>query len=71
MKTKPTKYFVRMSPDAQDSTYTPNTENEAKASMKLTKSELKDMKRIAEIKGDATPQQVLRAFLTKALQYDL
>ena len=60
-----------MDKNTQDSIYEPNATEEAKASMKLTKSELNQMKRIAEIKGDATPQQVLRAFLTKALQYDL
>ena len=64
------KYYVRMDKNTQDSIYEPNTTEEAKASMKLTKSELNQMKRIAEIKGDATPQQVLRAFLTKALRYD-
>ena len=64
------KYYVRMDKNTQDSIYEPNTTEEAKASMKLSKSELSQMKRIAEIKGDATPQQVLRAFLTKALQYD-
>lgn len=65
------KYYVRMDKNTQDSIYEPNTTEEAKASMKLSKQELNQMKRIAEIKGDATPQQVLRAFLTKALQYDL
>ena len=63
-------YFVRMRKDTEDKVYKPDTTEEAKASMKLTKQELKEMKRIAEIKGDATPQQVLRAFLTKALRYD-
>ena len=63
-------YFVRMRKDTEDKVYKPDTTEEAKASMKLTKSELNQMKRIAEIKGDATPQQVLRAFLTKALRYD-
>ena len=65
------KYYIRMDKNTEDSMYEPNTIEEARASMKLTKSELNQMKRIAEIKGDATPQQVLRAFLTKALQYDL
>ena len=65
------KYYIRMDKNTQDSIYEPNATEEAKASMKLTKSELNQMKRVAEIKGDATPQQVLRAFLTKALQYDL
>ena len=64
------KYYIRMDKNTEDSIYEPNTTEEAKASMKLTKSELNQMKRIAEIKGDATPQQVLRAFLTKALRYD-
>ena len=64
------KYYIRMDKNTQDSIYEPNTTEEAKASMKLTKSELNQMKHIAEIKGDATPQQVLRAFLTKALRYD-
>ncbi|MDA9201857.1 hypothetical protein N9O58_02995 [Flavobacteriaceae bacterium] len=59
-----------MRKDTEDKVYKPDTTEEAKASMKLTKSELNQMKRIAEIKGDATPQQVLRAFLTKALRYD-
>ena len=59
-----------MDKNTEDSIYEPNAVEEAKASMKLTKSELNQMKRIAEIKGDATPQQVLRAFLTKALRYD-
>ena len=65
------KYYIRMDKNTEDSIYEPNETEEAKASMKLTKYELNQMKRIAEIKGDATPQQVLRAFLTKALQYDL
>ena len=65
------KYYIRMDKNTQDSMYEPNTIEEARESMKLTKQELKEMKRIAEIKGDANPQQVLRAFLTKALQYDL
>ena len=60
-----------MDKNTQDSIYEPNATEEARASMKLTKQELNQMKNIAEIKGDATPQQVLRAFLTKALQYDL
>ena len=64
-------FYIRMDKNTEDSIYEPNAVEEAKASMKLTKSELNQMKRIAEIKGDATPQQVLRAFLTKALQYDL
>ena len=64
------KYYVRMDKNTQDSIYEPNAVEEAKASMKLSKKELNQMKRIAEIKGDATPQQVLRAFLTKALRYD-
>jgi hypothetical protein len=64
------KYYVRMDKNTQDSIYEPNTTEEAKASMKLSKQELNQMKHIAEIKGDATPQQVLRAFLTKALRYD-
>jgi hypothetical protein len=59
-----------MDKNTEDSIYEPNAVEEAKASMKLNKSELNQMKRIAEIKGDATPQQVLRAFLTKALRYD-
>jgi len=63
-------YFVRMRKDTEDKVYKPDATEEAKASMKLSKQELKEMKRIAEIKGDATPQQVLRAFLTKALRYD-
>lgn len=63
-------FYIRMDKNTEDSIYEPNAVEEAKASMKLTKSELNQMKRIAEIKGDATPQQVLRAFLTKALQYD-
>jgi len=63
-------YFVRMRKDTEDKVYKPDTTEEAKASMKLSKQELNQMKRIAEIKGDATPQQVLRAFLTKALRYD-
>lgn len=63
-------YFVRMRKDTEDKVYKPDAVEEAKASMKLSKQELKEMKRIAEIKGDATPQQVLRAFLTKALRYD-
>ena len=63
-------FYIRMDKNTEDSIYEPNAIDEAKASMKLTKSELNDMKRIAEIKGDATPQQVLRAFLTKALRYD-
>lgn len=65
------KYYIRMDKNTEDSMYEPNATEEARASMKLTKCELNQMKRIAEIKGDATPQQVLRAFLTKALQYDL
>ena len=65
------KYYIRMDKNTQDSIYEPNATEEARASMKLTKQELNQMKNIAEIKGDATPQQVLRAFLTKALQYDL
>lgn len=65
------RYYIKMEKNTEDKIYEPNAIDEAKASMKLTKQELKDMKRIAEIKGDATPQQVLRAFLTKALQYDL
>ena len=64
------KYYIRMDKNTQDSIYEPNTTEEAKASMKLSKQELNQMKHIAEIKGDATPQQVLRAFLTKALRYD-
>ena len=63
-------FYIRMDKNTEDSIYEPNAIEEAKASMKLTKSELNQMKRIAEIKGDATPQQVLRAFLTKALRYD-
>ena len=63
-------YFVRMRKDTEDKVYKPDTTEEAKASMKLSKQELNQMKHIAEIKGDATPQQVLRAFLTKALRYD-
>lgn len=63
-------FYIRMDKNTEDSIYEPNAVEEAKASMKLTKSELNQMKRIAEIKGDATPQQVLRAFLTKALRYD-
>tara|TARA_A100001015_G_scaffold89412_1_gene99480 strand:- start:2741 stop:2923 length:183 start_codon:yes stop_codon:yes gene_type:complete len=59
-----------MDKNTEDSIYEPNTTEEAKASMKLSKQELNQMKHIAEIKGDATPQQVLRAFLTKALRYD-
>ena len=61
-------FYIRMDKNTEDSIYEPNAVEEAKASMKLTKSELNQMKRIAEIKGDATPQQVLRAFLTKALR---
>ena len=64
------RYYIRMEKNTEDKVYEPNATEEARASMKLTKQELKDMKRIAEIKGDATPQQVLRAFLTKALRYD-
>lgn len=64
------RYYIRMEKNTEDKIYEPNATEEARASMKLTKQELKDMKRIAEIKGDATPQQVLRAFLTKALRYD-
>ena len=63
-------FYIRMDKNTEDSIYEPNAVEEAKASMKLAKSELNQMKRIAEIKGDATPQQVLRAFLTKALRYD-
>ena len=63
-------FYIRMDKNTEDSIYEPNTTEEAKASMKLSKQELNQMKRIAEIKGDATPQQVLRAFLTKALRYD-
>ena len=64
------KYYIRMDKNTEDSIYEPDATEEARASMKLSKQELKEMKRIAEIKGDATPQQVLRAFLTKALRYD-
>ena len=63
-------FYIRMDKNTEDSIYEPNAVEEAKASMKLTKSAFNQMKRIAEIKGDATPQQVLRAFLTKALRYD-
>ncbi len=63
-------FYIRMDKNTEDSIYEPNTTEEAKASMKLSKQELNQMKHIAEIKGDATPQQVLRAFLTKALRYD-
>ena len=47
-------YFVRMRKDTEDKVYKPDTTEEAKASMKLSKQELNQMKRIAEIKGEAT-----------------
>ena len=37
--TKATKYYLRLTDDAEDSIYTPDTVAEAHASMKITKSE--------------------------------
>lgn len=67
---KPTKYYLRLTDDAEDSIYTPDTVAGAHASMKITKAELAQMKRATGMK-QGIPQQIMRAFLTHAMRYEI
>lgn len=59
------KYYLRLTDDAEDTIYNADTRAEASSAMQLTTTELKKMQQMVGLKGKPSPMVVTRAFITK------
>ena len=64
------RYYLRLTDDAEDTIYNTDLKAEASSAMQLTITELKKMQQMCGLKGKPSPMAVTRAFITKYIGDD-